>query len=396
MSDAHSRLVGGSIAERRIQCPASLGDEMRMPPSTESSIYADHGTAMHEATAAILKDPNTKVIGKTFYGHVVTDEDFDNLIDPALAAVEELEAYYGGGFEIVALEYRAVIPFLPGAFGTCDLVLRSKDWVLLIDFKYGAGVQVIALYEDGRINSQLLYYLSGITHLIEGRKIAAAIVQPTFEPTYSHTEVTPAQLKTFEKHLTDAIVNALSSKPYRARGEHCRFAPCKSICPLWTGFLLDLSALGKPPVRQDVGPEPEWGLFLARAKRLVDSAIQYKAQIDDALMEHLRQGGKADGFALKPAVKNRRWLDDVAAVAAALKRLGFKDDQIWQKKLQTFKVVDTVAKRLAVEIPEHLRPRPASVDLVLTYEGDPQAVNPTQLTADFTASLKKIRSEQEN
>ncbi|HEX6831574.1 MAG TPA: DUF2800 domain-containing protein, partial [Methyloceanibacter sp.] len=246
---------------------------------------------------------------------------------------------------------------------------------------------------DGRVNSQLLFYLSGITHLIEGRKIAAAIVQPTFEPTYSHSAVTPGQLADFERHLTDAIVNAMSTKPYRARGEWCRFAPCKAICPLWTGFLVDLSALGKPPVRADVGPEPEWGLFLARAKRLVDSAIQYKSAIDDALMEHLRQGGKADGFALKPAVKNRKWLDDVDTVAKTLAKLGLNTDQIWQKKLQTFKVVDTAAKRLGVEVPDHLRPRPQSVDLVLTYEGDPAAVNPTQLTADFTASLKKIKQE---
>jgi uncharacterized protein DUF2800 len=395
MADAHSRLVGGSIASRRIECPASFQEGLKQPPGGTSSIYADHGTACHEAVAVLLKDNKAKVIGQTFYGITITDEDFDNLIDPALQALEDLEQHYGGSFEILHVEYRAKISFLPGAFGTIDIVMRSKDWLLIVDFKFGAGVQVTAVDASQKINAQTLFYLSGVEHLVEHRKMAVAIIQPTFEPTYSHAEVTPEYLGGFQATLTEAIVNSLSSNPRRARGEWCRFAECKATCPLWTGFLLDLSALGKPPVRQDVGPEPEWGLFLARAKRLVDSAIQYKGAIDDALMEHLRMGGKADGFALKPSVKNRKWLDDVDTVAKTLKKLGFTDDQIWQKKLQTFKVVDTVAKRLNVDIPENLRPRPQSVDLVLTYEGDPAAVNPTQLTADFTASLKKIRQETE-
>ena len=46
-------------------------------------------------------------------------------------------------------------------------------------------------------------------------------------------------------------------------------------------------------------------------------------------------------------------------------------------------------------IPDELRPRPVSVDLVLTYEGDPAAVEPRQLTADFSAALLKLKQEQE-
>src|SRR4029077_1046779 len=108
---------------------------------------------------------------------------------------------------------------------------------------------------------------------------------------------------------------------------------------------LDLTAIGRPPVTPTAN---DWGVFLANAKRLVDSALQYQKEIDAALMEHLKGGGLAPGFALKQMVKNRKWLEDADVVAAALKKLGLSDDKIWQKKLQTFAVVDAAAKRLRV------------------------------------------------
>src|SRR5262245_30658998 len=296
MADAHSRLVGGSIASRRIGCPASLQEELKAPPGIAGSVYADHGTAMHEAVALLLQDNKAKVIGETFYGHVVTEEDFDELLDPALEALENLEKIYGDDFEIVAIEHRATIPYLPGAFGTIDLILRSKKWLIIVDFKFGRGVQVTAVDDTDRVNAQPLFYLSGVRHLIEGRRIAVAIIQPAFEPTFTHAEVDEHYLDGFQATLIEAIANGLSSKPRRAMGEWCRFAACKITCPLHTNFVLDLTALGKPPVKSEVGPDSEWGEFLSQAKHLVDKAVMYKAAVDDALIEHLRMGGKAPGF----------------------------------------------------------------------------------------------------
>ena len=123
--------------------------------------------------------------------------------------------------------------------------------------------------------------------------------------------------------------------PPRKRGDWCRFAPCRATCRLWTGPLLDLTAIGRPP-QTPTASNADWGIFLANAKRLVDSALQYQKEIDAALMEHLKGGGIAPGFALKQQVKNRKWLDDADLVAAQLKKLGLSDDKIWQKKLQTF------------------------------------------------------------
>ena len=53
---AHSSLVGGSSADRRINCPGSYQLEQKLPATTknESSSYADEGTALHAAMQHIL------------------------------------------------------------------------------------------------------------------------------------------------------------------------------------------------------------------------------------------------------------------------------------------------------------------------------------------------------
>src|SRR5690606_26284431 len=54
----HSDLVGGSTAERRLNCPGSYLEEQKIPESVrrKSSTYADEGTALHAAVEFILNE----------------------------------------------------------------------------------------------------------------------------------------------------------------------------------------------------------------------------------------------------------------------------------------------------------------------------------------------------
>jgi hypothetical protein len=191
------------------------------------------------------------------------------------------------------------------------------------------------------------------------------------------------------------IDEALTTNPRHNRGEWCRFAECKVTCPLWTGPLLDLSRLDptNAALKASAGlrSDDEWGAYLSTAKRLVDSAVQYRKTIDEMLMQHLRDGGRAPGFALKPMVKDRKWIDDAERVEQTLSDLGFEMDEIWQNKLQTFKVADAAAKRLGVQIPDDLRPRPTTNEMVLTSEADPDAVDTVAITEAFRAKLLALK-----
>jgi len=393
MPDAHSLLVGGSIAARRIACPASFQESLRAPPQTGSTIYAAHGSALHVAITDKLRNPKRKLVGRKYLDHIVTQEDLDELLEPADLALDELQ-HLCGPLDVVGEELRVQVPAIPGAFGTLDLLLQSGSHSVIADFKFGSGVKVDILDADGSPNSQLLFYLLGaIRHIPPHHRIIIAIIQPAFSPALGYVEVTRDQVADFERRLVDAIANALSASPRRARGEHCRWAPCKTTCSLWTGPLLDLSAIGVPTTTPVQPNNNDWGIFLSRAKRLVDSAVQYKAAIDDMLIEHLRAGGKAPGFGVKLATKNRKWLDDVDLVAKSLKKLGLPDDKIWQRKLQTFTVTDAAAKRLGVTIPDALRPKPPTTDLVLTAEDDPNALDMGLRQQEFSAALKALKQE---
>ena len=55
---------------------------------------------------------------------------------------------YGGGFRTVANELRVRFPGVPGAFGTADLLIANKKFVILVDWKFGQGVPVKAVYND--------------------------------------------------------------------------------------------------------------------------------------------------------------------------------------------------------------------------------------------------------
>jgi hypothetical protein len=382
--------VGGSIAERRIKCPASFAEQLKAPPGG-TSVYAEHGTAMHEAIGHWQKDPDADLEGMTFNEHRITGEDIDELLTPAWDALVELQETYGGGFRLTHSEKRVQFPGIAGAYGTVDTVLESATHFIIVDYKFGRGVQVLA-HEDGELNAQLLFYLSGAVAKNDKRKLVVAIVQPAFSPALTHAPVSREQLDEFEATLHHAVALATSANPPRQRGEWCRFAPCKVTCRAWSGPLLDLTALGVPSP-QKKRDDMQWGELLAAAKRLVDSAVLYQKEIDKALMEHLQNGGSAPGFALKQQVKNRAWLEDTKLVAKELAKLGLSDAEIWQHKLQTFKVTDAAAKKRGTAIPDALRPRPHSNDLVLTYEGDPSAVSPGRLSAEFSAALKRLDAQ---
>ena len=274
---SHSNLVGGSVAERRIKCPASFTEQLKAPPGT-TSVYAEEGTKCHSAMEYWLRNANDDPTGMTFNDLVVTQEDTDNLLTPAWDALVDLQEFYGGNFKITHLEKQVQFPGIAGAFGTVDVVLKSPTHFGIGDFKFGAGVYVPCVYDDGQRNSQLLFYLAGVRHMAKGRTMFIAIVQPTFEPHLSHAIITDEELDAFIDTLHHAIALATSNDPPRARGNWCRFAPCKLTCSLWAGPLLDLSALGKPPPQ--VPATADWGTFLASAKRLVNSALAYQKEIE--------------------------------------------------------------------------------------------------------------------
>jgi Protein of unknown function (DUF2800) len=409
----HSSIVGGSTAARVLACPGSVVANLALPKSIAvSSEYAEEGTFYHAVMQALLtarQELSTedleklaaRWIGRRFHDRELTQHHVDEGITPALAALAELERMHGDGFRVVAVERHVQFPNLPGVFGTIDVILRNAYTVLHVDFKFGQGVPVYATYpvsmDEDKVNEQLMFYVVAARHSLRrlvyqpNDVLVAAIIQPRIEaPHLSATVVHDWECSDFEKAMQKAIVTALSPQAPRRKGEHCRWAPCKLTCPLWSEPLLDLAAFRFLKPHETTLPEDAYGKHLALAKTLVDMAAVIKSEVDLQLHTYLANGGRVPGWRLKQKKKMRQWIDE-RKVEAALRKLGFKAGEIWRKKLLTFESADALAKRKRISIPDHLRVAPPSAETTIAQENDPSpVVTPVVAIEQFRASLAAL------
>jgi len=412
----HSTIVGGSTAGRVLACPGSWQATMALPPSADvASQYAEEGSFAHEVMAYMMggaAGPSVALaqalVGMHFYDRVLTQAHLDEMILPALHAFWALLAEYDitldsdkWPYQTIEIEKGVTFPDIPGAFGTCDVLLRVADHVFLVDWKFGAGVPVKAVYRDPEgdlVNPQLLFYATAAMNsakpLFKGAKVlVAAIIQPRAEDPISHTTVTRRDIKWFREDLQQAVVTAVGRNPPRAKGEHCRWAPCKVNCPLWTGPILELVAMSSEsldrtePVSRETTP---YANYLAKAKALVDIAAMYKKEVDEQLHAYLEDGGSVPGWRLKAKTKQRQWVDE-DIVQSELTDLGFTLLEIYQKKLVSFQSADATAKRLGVKIPDALRVAPPTTETTVCPTDDPAPVVDRQLAIEqFRASLAEL------
>ena len=417
----HSTLIGGSTADRLLNCPGSFQLIQRLPDVPEiPSEYANYGTAMHavmDRLVAMFTDGypphEDKMIqaaraleGERFYDRELTDQHLDESIFPAIDTLYNLMDAYGGGFHTAANELKIKFPGVPSAFGTTDLLLASKKVVLMVDWKFGQGVPVQATYTDQhgeRVNPQLMFYLAGamdeLPTMFNKKRYAVAVIQPRTAEKLTHTTITRTEVDMFIEDVEAAIVLALSKNPPLAAGDHCRWCPARPMCPLHTGPLFQLSEL------QDVVPampvpadsdDGSYGEFLAKAKRLADLAADYKKQVDEAVHGYLEAGGTVPGWRLKLKTKLRQWIDE-DVVNNELTRLGFGQDDIWQRKLQTFAIADKAAKRLGKKIPDHLRVAPETNETTLATTDDAAPVVDRKGAADeLMHSIKRLRHDTQS
>jgi len=407
----HSAIVGGSTAGRLLNCPASLAAIRALPPSADQpSEYAEEGTAMHAVMDYLMIQRAhgatslniSASLGKVFHDRPLTNEHLDTMIRPALEQLAQLEEDHAESdpFEVVGVEQRVTFPGVPGAFGTVDLILRNSRFAILADWKFGQGVGVQAEYPDGEgtiVNPQLMYYAAAALktrpRLFAGRRIIVAIVQPRSAQPLSHTEITRHEIKNFVQDMHNSVLAAVDRDPPMRKGEHCRWAPCKVNCPLWTGPLLDLAAL-RPVERTTSSPAvTPYAQYLAHAKYLLDTAVQLKAEVDAQMHAYLENGGTIPGWKLKDKATRRQWVDE-DTVYTELTELGFSDDEIWRQELVPFKQAEATAKRLGVKIPDELRIAPPPSGTTLATSDDPAPpVERAALIDKFTASLRLLQNQ---
>jgi hypothetical protein len=407
---AHS-WFGGSAAPRVIRCPGSVPLIEKVPAHLrKSSVYADRGTALHAAIALLLGDdpPSLEsLVGKTFNGYTITSDDVETALRPAYAYAAALIDTPGA---VYYLEHRVVFPTIAGAFGTVDLIVRIGNTIYVIDFKFGSGVRVLALYpdpDDGAdvLNPQLMFYAAGMRHsrpeFFAGvDNIVLTIVQPqSIEPDaemVSSVEVTHDEIDAFIAIYCAVCEEALSESPRLERGPWCRFCAAKPICPAHTGPLLDLAQFAEltPTLSDDVlvAPSKEAYLqLLAAGLNLADAVKDLRTTLHDQAKRALESGDLVPGYALTAGRAVRQWRDE-ATVAPDLLKLGLARDDVLVEELRSPKQVEIRAKARGVKVPKELIvSHPSGVSLVRSENVRVPVRGRDELARSFTAELEAFQ-----
>ena len=369
---SHSTIVGGSTAKRVINCPASVALVAKMPPKP-SSEHADRGTLLHDVIAKML-DGGEPVIGTTYKDQVLTQELYDEKIVPALEALNDIDPKQT--MEYVVESRVGFGDFLPGVFGSTDLLGRIGDRAIVLDWKFGDGVLV-----DAEENQQLLFYAAAAMRTPEvewvfkgAKEIECIIVQP---PMVKRWVTTPARVQKFEQELAAAVRESSWPEPKMETGDHCRWCAAKPICPKMTGAVeralkVQLSNL----------PADQIAVQLAQADVIED----YIKDLRALAFQMLENGQPLPGYKLVAKRGTRQWTNEEEAKAFLLK--SFVEPY---KELEVISPAqaEKMLKKIGEELPKELVVSISSGS-TLALESDPRPAV-LQIGKQLTAALSKLQ-----
>lgn len=312
MPEKHSRIVGGSTAKQVMHCPGSVKLCQQMPIGTVSTPFADRGTLLHTAVADVLENGTepAKLIGVKYKDEELTRELHD---DKLVTALELFDAYMdevdpAGMAEYMIESEVGFGKFIPGVFGSCDVLSKAGSRAVVLDWKFGDGVPVEA--DD---NYQLLFYAAAARRTERTKwvfedvtEVELVIIQP---PAIKRWVTTIGRLDSFEQELKAAVKLAAKADAPLQQGEHCRWCKGKPICPKMTGAVdralqlqlkeVDVTKLGK----------------------VLHQAVLLEQWLDDLRrLSHLamENGVEIPGWKLVNKRGTRQWVEPDAVVAQIL------------------------------------------------------------------------------
>jgi hypothetical protein len=373
---SHSNIVGGSTAKRVINCPASVKLVQRMPPQAESE-HAARGTLLHNVIAELLefdKRPE-QCLGAQYKDQTLTQELLDEKIIPALKALDEIDPEKQ--MEYMVETRVGYGDFLPGVFGSTDLLGRKNKRAIVLDWKFGDGVLV-----DAENNPQLLFYAAAAMRtpacqwVFEGaEEIECIIVQP---PSIRRWVTTPARIKEFEQELLYAVRLSSWPEPPMQEGDHCRWCTAKPICPRMTGAVERAlkGKLAEMPAQQ-----------IAARLQQADMLESYITDLRALAFKMLEKEIAVPGYKLVAKRGTRQWVDK-AKIEAWVDANNIKD-AYEPVTIKSPKQLELTLKKAKIEFPADMVVSVSSGD-TLAPDSDPRPAV-LQIGRQLTAALNKLQ-----
>jgi uncharacterized protein YbdZ (MbtH family) len=226
-SNAHSS-IGASSCERWWNCPGSVALSATAP-EVPSSPHAKEGHEAHSMAEMFLRFPEQiEAFGQS--------EMAEACLLYAETVWQEMKSQSALPSDLLVEHHISVPSVHKDAYGTCDAMF----WVpfgklVVIDFKYGAGVPV-----EVKDNKQLLYYALGALESLseEDRNEISGVRAIVVQPRAPHAdgpvrtcEYTLPEMAQFRAGLQAAVNRLKDPSAPLVTGSWCRWCRAAAICP---------------------------------------------------------------------------------------------------------------------------------------------------------------------
>lgn len=416
--EEHSRVLGGSIAERRLNCPRSVHIEASIPVVETDTSYTREGTALHEMMAVILsqdKLPDELLpftydrkdeAGAVQWSFTVDRDLWLEKGEPALQRldrfIEQVEKDWDAPFEML-VEQRVEFPGVENAFGTGDIVGRCGPERFVIDWKFGRKPV------PAERNGQMMFYGVAAAHSLrefmgemeDTTLFTLAIIQPMSDEDdiMSIWEATYGDLADMAADLRMAVHEGLTKRDEARieKGRWCGFCPAKQVCP---AHIRDVEAMvGKmqrlrtlqaaPPVPEDEQEARtlDFGEVYGDLLDLAGTVKEWIAAVEEHAHDFAMAGNPVKGRKLvEKKGGSRSWAKDEEDVIKFFKNRRFTLDEYMPRKLLSLPQGEKLLKAAGKDLPEDMVLKPGVVGYKLVHEGHPaEEYKPTTATVQALA-----------
>lgn len=339
-ADREHAPLGGSSAERWVNCPGSVFYLRDLPPD-EGNAATDQGTRAHELAEKVLRSfLQHKIEGTPVEEPSTDDPEMDEHVMDYVRAVwkEALEESITG--KAYELEDRLTIDQHLQMWGSSDFWAvyiddRAKRVGIIGDFKYGYH---FVSEED---NGQLAFYAVALRSEIRraGKDldyVRAFIFQPRAgddgaqgKPSYREYKFTAAKLDSWEKKFLKAAEQIFVKQvPKFKAGDWCQWCRAKAQCKTHAREIETKTALQVIDPEMNTLPLPE-KLTDEQLLRIVihgDTLTDFVAACKTFALARAKAGKPIPGTKIVQASAGRRkWREEIQEVGDALQQHGIEN-----------------------------------------------------------------------
>lgn len=372
---------GPSSADRYVNCTASVALSRKFPKGA-SSDASNEGTDAHTCLERLLLSHKAKATREMLYLEFPRE-----MVDHAWDAYKYVvERSKGGG--VMQPEQKVDTSHFtkPGEFGTLDVSIAFEfDRLIVIDFKYGAGIFVPV-----EKNLQLISYALGAAKQYDYNfvDVELVIIQPRKPDEKGKTirtwELSIEELRSYEDVIREAVRKAEDplESSFNA-GPWCKFCPGKAGCSEISNAALAQAAIDfndEEGITSVPAPNMIGIKNLPTILAAVDKLEVWIEAVRVHAFELAKSGKKIAGRKLVRKKGTRKWNDLGSALQQAKKIFG--NAALTMPELHSPAQIEAIAKRKGVNsetVKKFLTKHASNVSsgYTLVDEDDPrQEVNP--------------------